>query len=58
MLDLLLAGGTLSLPILFLPLEWAENPRIQPWLERFLIGVTAIWCVYFLIVANDVVHGT
>ena len=58
MLDLLLAGGTLSIPFLFVPTEWAENPRIQPWVERLFIGAAAVWCLQFLIVANEVIQGS
>jgi len=58
MLDLLLAGGTLSLPFLFVPIEWAENPKVQPWVERLVIGTVAVWCLLFLITANEVVHGS
>jgi hypothetical protein len=58
MLGVLLSGAYLFFPFFFVPIEWAKNPKVQPWVEGVLIGVVAVWCVEFLIAANEVVHGS
>jgi len=58
MLELLFAGGCVSLPFLVMPIEWGENPRVQPWIERLIIGTVAVWLLLFLITASEVVHGS
>jgi hypothetical protein len=49
MLEILLGGGCLSIPLLFVPVEWAKNPKVQPWVERLIIGTVAICCLHLFI---------
>jgi len=42
MLDLLLAANV-SVPFLIFPVQWDRDPRIRPWVERFIIAFVMVW---------------
>jgi len=49
MLEIFLAGGSLSVPFLFVPVEWGQNPKVRPWVERLLIVTVAFCCLQLFI---------
>ena len=54
MIDILIAGSV-TIPFLIFPMEWNEDPRIRPWVERFIIAFYTTWVS--LLVVDEILRS-